>query len=160
MTYDELKTKIRDYTEVNSTVFTDTILNGFIEDAEFRLLRDVDSDNNRFYATALLTVNQRYVQNPADLLIVRSAQIVDSSGVGAGTERDFLDYRDTNFMAESVPNSLLNILPRTERYRLIKSRRARESFERMITEDIQTQYDKNTERLKQKYEVGLQTNNE
>ena len=103
MTYDELKTKIRDYTEVNSTVFTDTILNGFIEDAEFRLLRDVDSDNNRFYATALLTVNQRYVQNPSDLLIVRSAQIVDSSGVGAGTERDFLDYRDTNFMAEFNP---------------------------------------------------------
>ena len=100
MTYDELKTKIRDYTEVDSNVFTDTILNGFIEDAEFRLLREVDSDNNRFYATALLTVDQRYVQTPNDLLVVRSAQIVDSTGVGAGTERDFLDYRDTNFMAE------------------------------------------------------------
>ena len=100
MTYDELKTKIRDYTEVDSNVFTDTIINGFIEDAEFRLLREVDSDNNRFYATATLTVNQRYVQTPDDLLIVRSAQIVDATGVGAGTERDFLDYRDTNFMAE------------------------------------------------------------
>ena len=100
MTYDELKTKIRDYTEVDSNVFTDTIINGFIEDAEFRLLREVDSDNNRFYATATLTVDQRYVKTPDDLLIVRSAQIVDSSGVGAGTERDFLDYRDTNFMAE------------------------------------------------------------
>ena len=33
MTYDELKTKIRDYTEVSSTVFTDTILDGFINDA-------------------------------------------------------------------------------------------------------------------------------
>ena len=61
---------------------------------------DVNSDNNRFYATATLTVDQRYVKTPDDLLIVRSAQIVDSSGVGAGTERDFLDYRDTNFMAE------------------------------------------------------------
>ena len=47
MTYDELKTKIRDYTEVDSNVFTDTIINGFIEDAEFRLLREVVSDNNR-----------------------------------------------------------------------------------------------------------------
>ena len=100
MTYDELKTKIRDYTEVDSNVFTDTIINGFIEDAEFRLLREVDSDNNRFYATALLTVDQRYVQTPDDLLVVRSAQIVDSTGVSAGTERDFLDYRDTNFMGE------------------------------------------------------------
>ena len=28
MTYDELKTKIRDYTEVSSTVLSDTIING------------------------------------------------------------------------------------------------------------------------------------
>ena len=40
MTYDELKTKIRDYTEVSSTVLTDIIVNGIIEDAEFRILRD------------------------------------------------------------------------------------------------------------------------
>ena len=100
MTYSELLQKIRDYTEVSSTVLTDSIIQGFIEDSEFRILRDVDSDNNRFYATANLTVGQRYVQTPDDLLVVRSAQIVDSSGVGAGTERDFLDYRDTNFMGE------------------------------------------------------------
>ena len=64
MTYLELKQKIRDYTEVSSTVFTDTIIQGFIEDAEFRILRDVDSDNNRFYATANLVVDQRYILVP------------------------------------------------------------------------------------------------
>ena len=52
MTYAELVQKIRDYTEVSSTVLTDAIVNDFIEDAEFRILRDVDSDgvgqaNNR-----------------------------------------------------------------------------------------------------------------
>ena len=47
MTYTELVQKIRDYTEVTSTVLTDTIVNGFIENSEFRILRDVDSDNNR-----------------------------------------------------------------------------------------------------------------
>ena len=100
MTYDELVTKIRDYCEVNSNVFTSTIINGFIEDAEFRILRDVDSDNNRRYVTANLIAGQRFIDTPQNLLVIRSAQIVDSSGVGAGTERDFLDYRDTNFMAE------------------------------------------------------------
>ena len=40
MTYDELKTKIRDYTEVGSTVLSDTILNGIILDAEYRIFRD------------------------------------------------------------------------------------------------------------------------
>jgi len=47
MTYAELVQKIRDYTEVDSNVFTSTIVNGFILDAEWRIQRDVDSDNNR-----------------------------------------------------------------------------------------------------------------
>ena len=46
MTYDELKTKIRNYTEVGSTVLSDTILDDIINDAEFRIFRDIDSDNN------------------------------------------------------------------------------------------------------------------
>jgi hypothetical protein len=49
MTYAELVQKIRDYCEVDANVFTSTIINGFIQDAEFRILRDIDSDNNRQY---------------------------------------------------------------------------------------------------------------
>ena len=100
MTYDELKTKIRDYTEVGSTVLSDTILNGIIEDAEFRIFRDVDSDNNRRYATANLVVNTRFIQTPDNALIVRSAQIVDSDGTSSANNRDFLQWRDTSFMSE------------------------------------------------------------
>ena len=61
MTYTELVQKIRDYTEVTSTVLTDTIVNGFIENAEFRILRDVDSDNNRRYVTAQLIAGTRFI---------------------------------------------------------------------------------------------------
>ena len=43
-------------------------------------LREVDSDNNRRYATANLITSHRFIDRPADLLIVRSAQIVDSDG--------------------------------------------------------------------------------
>tara|TARA_Y100000114_G_scaffold123839_1_gene119488 strand:+ start:381 stop:1031 length:651 start_codon:yes stop_codon:yes gene_type:complete len=100
MTYDELKTKIRDYTEVSSTVLTDTIVNGFISDAEFRILRDVDSDNNRRYVTANLVLNTRFIDTPDDLLVIRSAQIVDSDGTAEPDNRDFLQYRDVNFMSE------------------------------------------------------------
>ena len=77
MTYAELVQKIRDYTEVSSTVLTDTIVNGFISDAEFRLLRDVDSDSNRRYATAQLVSGTRFIDTPINTLIIRSAQIVD-----------------------------------------------------------------------------------
>ena len=100
MTYTELIQKIRDYTEVTSTVLTDTIVNGFIENSEFRILRDVDSDNNRRYVTANLIAGTRFIDTPQNLLIIRSAQIVDSDGVGQADNRDFLQYRDTSFMSE------------------------------------------------------------
>ena len=64
MTYAELLTKIRNYTEVDSGVFTDSILNDFILDAEERIFRDSDSDNNRKYATATIIAGQRYVNTP------------------------------------------------------------------------------------------------
>ena len=103
MTYSELVQKIRDYTEVDSNVLTDSIVNGFIENAEWRIFRDVDSDNNKRYATANLITNQRFIDTPSDLLIVRSAQIVDSDGVGQANNRDFLEFRDTSFMSEFNP---------------------------------------------------------
>jgi len=97
MTYTELVQKIRDYTEVDSNVLTSTIVDGIISDAEFRIYRDVDSDNNRRYATADLVAYQRVIDTPDNLLVVRSAQIVNG---GSGSTRNFLEYRDTSFMSE------------------------------------------------------------
>ena len=94
MTYDELVTKIRDYTEVDSNVFNSTIINGFIEDAEFRILRDVDSDNNRFYVTATMAAGKRFIDTPENLLVIRSAQVID------GSDRTYMEPRDTSFMSE------------------------------------------------------------
>ena len=111
MTYDELKQKIIDYTEVSSNVLTDTILNGFINDAEFRILREVDSDNNRRYVSANLIASTRFIDTPTDLLIIRSAQIVDSDLADGSTDqnRDFLQFRDTSFMSEFNPTATTGI---------------------------------------------------
>ena len=103
MTYTELLQKIRDYTEVDANVLTSTILDGFIENAEYRIFRDVDSDNNRRYATANLITSDRFIDRPAGLLVVRSAQIVDSDGSSQPDNREFLQYRDTSFMSEFNP---------------------------------------------------------
>ena len=103
MTYTELLQKIKDYTEVDSNVFTSTILDGIIENAEFRILRDIDSDNNRRYDTANLITSDRFINRPAGLLVVRSAQIVDSQGSSQPDNREFLQYRDTSFMSEFNP---------------------------------------------------------
>ena len=111
MTYDELKQKIIDNTEVSSNVFTDTILNGFINDAEFRILREVDSDNNRRYVSANLIASTRFIDTPTDLLIIRSAQIVDSELAAGDTNqnRDFLQFRDTSFMSEFNPTATTGV---------------------------------------------------
>ena len=109
MTYAELVTKIRDYTEVDATVFTSTIINGFISDAEFRILRDVDSDNNRSYAQADIIAGQRYVNTPLindETLIIRSVQITNSTGGANNSSRSFLEYRDTNFISEYNPTGV------------------------------------------------------
>jgi|TARA_R100001079_G_scaffold53985_1_gene27596 hypothetical protein len=109
MTYAELVQKIRDYTEVGSSVLTDSIINDFILDAEFKILRDVDSDNNRRYVTATMISGQRFIDTPDDLLVVRSAQIIDSDGVGQADNRDFLKYRDTSFMSEFNPTGATGV---------------------------------------------------
>jgi hypothetical protein len=109
MTYAELLQKIRDYTEVSSNVLTDSILNGIIENVEFKILRDVDSDNNRRYATANLVTSQKFVNIPAGLLIVRSAQIVDSNGSSEPDNREFLEYRDVSFMSEYNPTGATGV---------------------------------------------------
>ena len=109
MTYAELLQKIRDYTEVDSNVLTDNILNGMIENVEFKILRDVDSDNNRRYATANLITSDRFINRPAGLLVVRSAQIVDSNGSSEPDNREFLQYRDTSFMSEFNPTGATGV---------------------------------------------------
>ena len=103
MTYTELLQKIKDYTEVDSNVFTSTILDGIIENAEFRILRDIDSDSNRRYDTANLITSDRFINRPAGLLVVRSEQIVDSQASSQPNNREFLQYRDTSFMSEFNP---------------------------------------------------------
>jgi len=109
MTYAELVQKIRDYTEVDANVLTSTIVDGIISDAEFRIFRDVDSDNNRRYAFANLITSQRYINTPADLLIIRSAQIVDSDGSAQPDNREFLEYRDTSFISEFNPTGATGV---------------------------------------------------
>ena len=112
MTYAELVQKIRDYCEVDSNVFTSTIIDGFISDAQFRILRDVDSDNNRAYAQADIVAGQRYVNTPLindETLVIRSVQITNSTGGADNSSRSFLEYRDTNFISEYNPTGVTGL---------------------------------------------------
>jgi len=94
-TYSNLKTDIRNYTEVDSSVLSDSILTTIVKNTENRIYRDADSDDNRFYATSNLQSGNRYVTIPSDLRVIRYAQLTDSSG-----NQVYLEKRDTSFMAE------------------------------------------------------------
>ena len=90
-----LQDDIRNYTEVDSGVLSNTILDTIIKNAENRIYRDSDSDDNRFYATSSLVTGNRYVTIPSDLRFIRYVQLKNSSG-----DQRFLEKRDTSFMAE------------------------------------------------------------
>ena len=106
MTYAELLQKVRDYTEVDSTVLTDTIVQGMIRDAELRIFREVDADYTREYATANLNINSPYLDLPSanvttstrTSIIVRSMLVFDSTQTP--TTKEYLDKRDTSFIFE------------------------------------------------------------
>ena len=90
-----LQTDIRNYTEVDDTVFTSTILNPIIVNAENKIYREVDTDSDRFYATSSLIIGNKFVTIPADLRFIRYVQLKDSEG-----NQFYLEQRDTSFMAE------------------------------------------------------------
>tara|TARA_R100001594_G_scaffold134173_1_gene175178 strand:- start:30 stop:701 length:672 start_codon:yes stop_codon:yes gene_type:complete len=103
-TYSELVTQIRDYTETDSSVLTDTIVNDFIEHAEKRIFRDVDLDIYRSYQYATLTQGVPFVSLPGanlgQLAFIRSAQIYDA----ANPIRYYLYQKDITYMNEYWPN--------------------------------------------------------
>ena len=97
-TITDLRTDIRNFAEVDSTVFSDAILNRLVQNAENKIYRAVDSDADRFYATSTTTNGNRYVTIPSDLRIIRYVQITNSTVTP--NIHEFLEQRDTSFMAE------------------------------------------------------------
>ena len=96
-TLTNLQDDIKSYTEVDSTVFSTAILNTIIKNAENRIYREVDSDDNRFYATSNLQSGSRYVTIPSDLRSIRYVQIKDSTVTP--NVQYFLEKKETSYMA-------------------------------------------------------------
>jgi hypothetical protein len=94
MTYDELVTNIRNYTEVDANVFTNAVINTFILMTENRILRDIDLDVFKLEVTGNLTANNKFLTAPSDILTHRYMMVTD------GTDQIFLEFRDTSFMKE------------------------------------------------------------
>jgi hypothetical protein len=106
MTYDELLTNIRNYTEVDANVFTNAVCNTFILMAENRILRDIDLDVFKLEVTGTMTSGNKFLSAPSDILTHRYVMMTKDS------EQIFLEFRDTSYMKEYWPNGATTGTPR------------------------------------------------
>jgi hypothetical protein len=60
--YSAFLTQIRNYTEVDSNVLTDALLDQFISNVELDVAGKVDYDDLRKYSTANFVANQRFLK--------------------------------------------------------------------------------------------------
>ena len=96
-TLSNLQDDIRKYTEVDDSVFSTAVLDTIIKNAENRIYRESDSDDNRFYATSNLQSGSRYVTIPSDLRSIRYVQLKDTTV--SPNVQSFLEKKETSYMA-------------------------------------------------------------
>ena len=108
-TLDNLRTDIRNYTEVSDTVLSDSVLATQIKNAENKITRAIDTDQNVFYATSNAIVGNRYVTIPDNLRAIRYVQFKNQAG-----NQYYLEQRDTSFIAEyySTPGTSAVDIPK------------------------------------------------
>jgi hypothetical protein len=99
-TLSALEADIRNYTEVDSTVFTGALLTRFIENAEFRINNDLPMDSDRFVDEGTMAADVDNIRVPAGTLFVRGVEVFNASN---STEKGtWLQKRDQTFLSEYV----------------------------------------------------------
>jgi len=98
ISYSDFLTQVRNYTEVDSNVLSDTLIAQFIRNTELGIAGAVDYDETRKYATSSFTTDKRYLVMPADFLIIRSLQVFSTTDQTG--DRNFMEKRDTSFISE------------------------------------------------------------
>ena len=101
ISFSDLRTNIRNYTEVSSTVLSDSVIENLVLNAEYRIFRDVPMDAYRASTTGNLVTNQDFVNVPAGALVVRAVQVYTSTSVTTGANV-FLEKKDLTFLEEYV----------------------------------------------------------
>jgi hypothetical protein len=98
-TYATLTTAIQNYCEVDTTVFTSTITDQFIMNAEHRINLDIPMDSDRVEYAGTIAQNVNTVRVPAAMLFVRGVEVFDSTSSRTGPST-WLEKRDRTFISE------------------------------------------------------------
>ena len=97
-TYAELKTAIQDYTENTETSFVNN-LPVFIQQAEERILKNVQLSLFRKNVTGSMTSANKYLTAPSDFLAPLSLSFVNGS-----SEHVFLEFKDADYIQAFNPD--------------------------------------------------------
>ena len=100
-TYATLTTAIRDYTEVDSNVFTQGIIDGFIMNSEYRIAYDLPLDADRKQSQSQFAQNNNSFNVPAECLFIRGIQVYNST-TSTTIQGRWLERRDQTFIQEYV----------------------------------------------------------
>jgi len=107
-TLSALEADIRSYTEVSSTVLTGAILSRFIENAEYRVMRDCPIDADRKAQTGNLVTGHNTLNVPGSgskgntgTVFVRGIEVFESTANSEG-EGTWLQKKDQTYLSEYV----------------------------------------------------------
>jgi len=98
ITYTNFLAQIRSYTEVDSNVLSDTLIDQFIRHTELDVAGKVDYDDIRKYATSNFNANKKFLTMPSAFLVIRSLQVFASSSLSSA--RTYMEKKDTSFISE------------------------------------------------------------
>ena len=77
--YSDLSSKVISFTEVSSSVLSDTVMDYLLENAQHRMMREVDLPVFRRTDTGTLTASSPFAALPLNCLIIRSFHYLDGS---------------------------------------------------------------------------------
>ena len=100
--YSSLVDNVRNYTETDTNVLSNTIIQPFIISIEDQIMRTVDLNYYRKYDYSTLTIGNPFLPLPSDWQATRYMQLYDASA--AEPDRTYLLQKDISFMNEYWPD--------------------------------------------------------
>ena len=99
-----LKTQIRSYTETDSNVLSDSVLENIILNAQYRIFRDVPIDADRKQQSGNLITGQETINAPAGAVFIRGIQVYDSTSATTGANV-WLEKKDITYLQEYISST-------------------------------------------------------
>ena len=99
-----LKTQIKSYTETDSNVLTNAVLENIILNAQYRIFRDLPIDADRKQQIGNLVTGQETINSPAGAVFIRGVQVYDSTSATTGANV-WLEKKDVTYLQEYISST-------------------------------------------------------